>query len=107
MITVEEILNRLAAGETTEDIAAEMTSILNEATSKHDANSKCKLADFSNAVDHALMYIQTWYPDLFASFDLTTLDYAELMDEIDDTLEFSKELLDIVKELKKIYPKEK
>ena len=79
----EDMLARLMAGESADDIAAGLTKDLNkamaEAAKKRDNSQKEQdAADIWNAAQH---YLHTYYPDCAIPVDLTGAEVVELIDE--------------------------
>lgn len=66
----DEVLARLANGESAENIAGEMTAMLNQAIQKQEALSAekqkevQKKEEFMAAFNAMVAFIQKWYPDL-------------------------------------------
>lgn len=73
---VDELVKRLAAGETSDAIAAEMTDMLNAAQKQHRAEEEAKKVAQSKAEEkrqemteiltHVVNFLQTYYPDMCA-----------------------------------------
>ena len=89
MFNMEDILARLAAGETAEAIADSFTNALNGAVqeqAKQDAARKKeneKLADAQTMVNTVLDFIDKWYPELgTAAVDVDAADVLEVLDQM-------------------------
>lgn len=82
MITSDEILSRLAQGESAEAIAAEFTSQLNSAMKTHEERkNSTKAEDTKQLIAAVVQYAQKYYPEL--ELEETDLDPAELSKDLD------------------------
>ena len=95
MINVDEIVARLNRGESIEDIAAEMTAVLNKANDVHTETNKIyheaavrKAAH--NLVSSLLEYVKLVYPE--AIEDVTEEDVEELTTLLTDEADSLKEI---------------
>lgn len=95
MINVDEIVARLNRGESIEDIAAEMTAVLNKANDVHTETNKIyheaavrKAA--RNLVSSLLEYVKLVYPE--AIEDVTEEDVEELVSLLTDEAGSLKEI---------------
>ena len=95
MINVDEIVARLNRGESIEDIAAEMTAVLNKANDVHTETNKIyheaavrKAA--RNLVSSLLEYVKLVYPE--AIKDVTEEDVEELTTLLTDEADSLKEI---------------
>lgn len=105
MVNSNDLLARLANGESADALAKEFTDALNAAQKEYETKSKDeeKLADFSVAVDAMLGYFKKWYPDL-TDWDQVVADEADLKDMIEG-VESLVELVVSVRELSQMMPK--
>ena len=86
--TSEDILQRLLAGEKVDDIAAELTSALNEANSKYKKTAKKRQAaeNVLNTIDD---FLHIYYPELCPSEkeDLSVDTLLETLDNVSKMVE--------------------
>jgi transcriptional accessory protein Tex/SPT6 len=91
MYNVNEIVSRMNQGESLENIAAELTTALNEAKKVYDTEQEnlnkqkrnaAKRQSLEAIVRDAMEWLREYYPDFYAdaSKDLTATDKDELMD---------------------------
>ena len=111
----DEVLARLANGESAENIAGEMTAMLNQAIQKQEAMSAekqkevQKKEEFMAAFNTMLAFIQKWYPDLTKELtediDLTDDEVCEIafnaLDELSTYVETLTNLFTPCQELRK------
>lgn len=105
MVNSNDLLARLANGESADALAKEFTDALNAAQKEYEAKSKDeeKLQDFSVAVDAMLDYFKKWYPDL-TDWDQVIADEADLKEML-ESVESLVELVVSVRELSQMMPK--
>lgn len=104
MVNSNDLLARLANGESADALAKEFTDALNAAQKEYETKSKDeeKLADFSVAVDAMLTYLKKWHPDL-ADWDQVIADEGELKDMLEG-IESLIELAVSMRELSRMMP---
>ena len=105
MVNSNDLLARLANGESADALAKEFTDALNAAQKEYETKSKDeeKLADFSVAIDAMLKYFKKWYPDL-TDWNQVIADEGELKDMLEG-VESLVELAVSVRELSQMMPK--
>lgn len=113
-MTKDTILERLAAGETIDEIAADMEASLNAAKAEYEATKtadekKKTLNDIAEAILYDLYeYIETADPKLFETLDLakdpTAKDIADLRLTLDGLLKFIPILVDTAEKLETAAP---
>ena len=101
MENVNEIVARLNQGESLENIATELTTILNEAKKVYDTEQRekeaqakarhmaeVKRAELSAIVDKCVAWVKEFYPDFYADLakELTEAEVIALYDVILDSI---------------------
>lgn len=84
--TVEDMMKRMAAGQTPEQIAQEFTDTLNAAISKSKENTvkKERVAAIQSIGDQILAFVQKYYPDMYDEKLRKSFNAAELDQVIAD-----------------------
>ena len=105
MVNSNDLLARLANGESADALAKEFTDALNAAQKEYETKSKDeeKLTDFSVVVDAMISYFKKWHPDL-TDWDQVVADEADLKEMLEG-VESLVELAVSMRELSRMMPK--
>ena len=87
---MNDILTRLQNGESVDDIAAEFTKALNDASAKFEAEKTKtnKTKDMRAVVEAFNQYVKTYYPDAeISKVEITDIDIKDMVDTVDNLIQ--------------------